>query len=50
MRGLRLCARPTILAALLLAAVGVAYTLGHLGIRTNRSDLVASDQRLIALG
>ncbi len=49
MRGLRLCARPTILAALLLAALGVYYTLGHLGIRTNRSDLVASDQRLIGL-
>lgn len=50
MRGLRRCAWPTIIAALLLAAVGVYYTLGHLGIRTNRSDLVASDQRLIALG
>lgn len=50
MRGLRLCAWPILAAALLLAAVAVYYSLFHLGIRTNRSDLVTSDQRLIALG
>jgi len=50
MRGFRLCARPALAAALLLAAVAVYYAFFNLGIRTNRSDLVASDQRLIALG
>jgi len=50
MRGLRLCAWPTLAVAALLTLVAVYYTVTHLSIRTSRSDLVASNQRLIALG
>lgn len=39
-----------ILVSVALAVVSVYYTYHHLGFRTNRSDLVASDQRLIRLG
>lgn len=50
MQRLRRGAWPIIAIALLVAVAAVYYTLTHLAIRTNRSDLVASDQRLIALG
>jgi len=36
--------------SLVLAVVSVYYTYHHLTFRTNRSDLVASDQRLLQLG
>ena len=39
-----------ILISLALAVVSVYYTYQHLGFRTSRSDLVASDQRLLQLG
>ena len=39
-----------ILLSLLLAALSVYYAYHHLTFRTNRSDLVASDQRLLRLG
>jgi uncharacterized protein len=47
MRGFRLCAWPIFVVALLLAGVSVYYTYTHLTIRTSRSDLVASNQRLV---
>jgi hopanoid biosynthesis associated RND transporter like protein HpnN len=47
MRGFRLCAWPLVVAAVVLAAVSVYYTVTCLTIRTSRSDLVASNQRLI---
>jgi hopanoid biosynthesis associated RND transporter like protein HpnN len=49
MRGLRRGAWFILAVALLAAAGAVYFSLHHLGIRTNRSDLVAGDQRLIAL-
>jgi hopanoid biosynthesis associated RND transporter like protein HpnN len=39
-----------ILISLVLAALSVNYAYHHLTFRTNRSDLVASDQRLLLLG
>jgi hopanoid biosynthesis associated RND transporter like protein HpnN len=39
-----------ILISLVLAALSVSYAYHHLAFRTNRSDLVASDQRLLLLG
>jgi hopanoid biosynthesis associated RND transporter like protein HpnN len=39
-----------ILASLALTVVSVYYTYNHLTFRTSRSDLVASDQRLLLLG
>lgn len=39
-----------ILLSLVLAGLAVYYSFNHLAFRTNRSDLVASDQRLLQLG
>lgn len=47
-RGLQRFAWPIIAVALVLAGLSVYYTVTHLAFRTNRSDLVASDQKLIA--
>ncbi len=47
-RGLQRCAWPIIGVALVLAALSVYYAVTHLTFRTSRSDLVASDQKLIA--
>jgi hopanoid biosynthesis associated RND transporter like protein HpnN len=47
MRGFKLCAWPILAVAVILAVVSVYYTYTHLAIRTSRSDLVASNQRLI---
>jgi hopanoid biosynthesis associated RND transporter like protein HpnN len=47
MRGFRLCAWPILIVAVVLAVASVYYTYTHLAIRTSRSDLVASNQRLI---
>jgi hypothetical protein len=49
MRGLKLCAGPTILIGLVLAGLAVYYTLTHLTISTSRNDLVASNKQLIQL-
>ena len=49
MQGLRNLACPLVALAVLLAGAAVGYTLTNLRISTSRSDLVASDQRLIAL-
>jgi len=46
-RGLQRLAWPTIAIFLVLAGLSVYYTVTHLAFRTNRSDLVASDQKLI---
>ncbi len=47
MRGFRRCAWPLVIVAMVLAVASVYYTYTHLTIRTSRSDLVASNQRLI---
>ena len=47
-RGLQRFAWPIIAVALVLAGLSVYYALTHLAFRTNRSDLVASEQKLIA--
>ncbi|MDD2901245.1 MAG: MMPL family transporter [Syntrophales bacterium] len=47
-RGLQRFAWPIIAVALVLAGLSVYYSATHLAFRTNRSDLVASDQKLIA--
>jgi len=47
-RGLQRCAWPIIGVALVLAGLSVYYSATHLDFRTSRSDLVASDQKLIA--
>jgi len=47
-QGLKRFAWPIIAAAVLLAGLSVYYTFTHLTFRTSRSDLVASDQKLIA--
>ena len=47
-RGLQRFAWPIIAVFLVLAGLSVWYAATHLGIRTNRSDLVASDQKLIS--
>ena len=47
-RGLQRFAWPIIALSLVLAGLAVYYTVTHLTFRTNRSDLVASDQKLIA--
>ena len=49
MLGLRRLAWPVVAVALLAAAAGVGYALKNLRISTSRSDLVASNQRLMAL-
>lgn len=47
MRGLKFCAWPILAVAVILAGVSVYYAATHLAIRTSRSDLVGSDQRLV---
>lgn len=48
-RGLRLCAWPIVVVAIVLAMAAVYYTYTNLVVRTSRNDLVGSNQRLVQL-